>query len=80
MVAKPKGIPVDGVIYPRERERRMCLSAVTVWRPGYLGQFQLSFPLSLGGYLAHPVMIAKPKGNPVERRDFSRGKGYSSAG
>ena len=40
-----------------------------------------SFPsrLSLGGYLAPSVMVAKPKGIPVERRDFSRGKGYSAA-
>ena len=37
------------------------------------------FRLSLGGYLAPPVMVAKPKGIPVERRDFSLGKGYSSA-
>jgi hypothetical protein len=32
---------------------------------------------SLGGYLAPPVMFAKPKGIPVEGRDFSLGKGYS---
>lgn len=33
-----------------------------------------SFPplLSLGGYLAPPVMFAKRKGIPVERSDFSR--------
>jgi len=34
---------------------------------------------SLGGYLASPVMFAKPKGIPVEMRDFSWGKGYSAA-
>jgi len=34
---------------------------------------------SQGGYLAPPVMFAKRKGIPVERRDFSLGKGYSSA-
>jgi hypothetical protein len=34
---------------------------------------------SLGGYLAPPVMFAKPKGIPVERRDFSGGKRYSAA-
>jgi hypothetical protein len=33
---------------------------------------------SLGGYLAPPVMFAKCKGIPVERSDFSRGKGYSA--
>jgi hypothetical protein len=32
----------------------------------------------LGGYLALPVMFAKRKGIPVERRDFLKGKGYSS--
>jgi hypothetical protein len=39
-----------------------------------------SFPsrLSLSGYLAPPVMCAKPKGIPAERRDFSLGKGYSA--
>jgi hypothetical protein len=35
--------------------------------------------VSQGGYLAPPVMFAKPKGIPVKRRDFSRGKGYSAA-
>jgi hypothetical protein len=34
--------------------------------------------LSLGGYLAPPVMFAKRKGIPVDRRDFSLGKGYSA--
>jgi hypothetical protein len=34
---------------------------------------------SLGGYLAPPVMFAKPKCIPVEGRDFSLGKGYSAA-
>src|SRR4029077_21247797 len=40
-----------------------------------------SFPsrLSLGGYLAPPVMFAKRKGIPVERGDLSKGKGYSAA-
>jgi hypothetical protein len=40
-----------------------------------------SFPsrLSLSGYLAHPIMFAKPKGIPVEARDFLGGKGYPSA-
>ena len=32
-----------------------------------------------GGYLAPPVMFSKPKGIPVKRRDFSRGKRYSAA-
>jgi hypothetical protein len=34
---------------------------------------------SQGGYLAPPIMFPKPKGIPVERRDFSEGKGYSAA-
>jgi hypothetical protein len=34
---------------------------------------------SQGGYLAPPVMFAKPKGIPVEERDLSRGKAYSAA-
>jgi hypothetical protein len=34
---------------------------------------------SQGGYLAPPVMFAKPNGIPVEARDFSLGKGYSAA-
>jgi hypothetical protein len=35
--------------------------------------------LSQGGYLAPPVLCAKLKAIPVEERDFSLGKGYSSA-
>ena len=35
---------------------------------------------SLDGYLALPVMYAKPKGIPAERRDFLLGKGYSADG
>lgn len=34
--------------------------------------------LGLGGYLAPPVMVTKPKGLAVEGRDFSRGKRYSA--
>ncbi len=34
---------------------------------------------SQGRYLTPPVMFAKRKGIPVERRDFSWGKGYSLA-
>ncbi len=40
-----------------------------------------SFPswLSLGGYIAPPVMLAKRKGVPEEVRDLFLGKAYSSA-
>jgi hypothetical protein len=34
---------------------------------------------SQGGYLAPPVMFAKPKDISAEGRDFSLGKGYSAA-
>ena len=33
---------------------------------------------SQGGYLAPPVMFAKPNGIPVEGRDFPQEKGYSA--
>jgi hypothetical protein len=44
------------------------ISAAMVSRPWCLGQFQLSFPAQLGGYLAPPVMFAKRKGIPVKGR------------
>ena len=35
--------------------------------------------LSAGGFLTPPLKCAKPKGIPVDRRDFSLGKRYSAA-
>ena len=57
--------------------RRRVENLLEFLRPGSGDRGTLvssSFPsrLSLGGYLAPPVMFAKPKGIPVERRDFSR--------
>jgi|CXWL01.1.fsa_nt_gi hypothetical protein len=45
-----------------------------------LGHLNGGRDLSLGGYLAPPVMYAKPKGIPAESRDFLLGKGYSAGG
>jgi hypothetical protein len=52
-----------GAILPGLTERKPSgIPAATVSRPWGFGQFQLSFPSSLGGYLAPPVKFAQADG------------------